>query len=112
MARSTRLYEQRRNAYQDLAVYLERARLGLERHSVGRHWPKPPTVETVDEWIELMARASISGSATVQAKLAAYHEAEREFYSDMLQGAEGQRGHVLELIDKAEQAMRDELATL
>jgi hypothetical protein len=78
MARSTRLYEQRRNAYRDLAVYLERARLGIG----GRlHFEDPRTPETADHWTELMGSAAVAGSAEVQAKLAEFHEVEEYFYS-------------------------------
>jgi hypothetical protein len=77
MARSTRLYEQRRSAYHDLAVFLEAGRLGLQIG--GRQWAEPPTRATVDEWTQLMARTAIAGSAEAQAKLAEFHEAEELF---------------------------------
>jgi hypothetical protein len=128
MARSRRLYEQRRKAYQDLAVYLDQARLWIEPGE--KSWPKPPTRETADEWIDLMARAAVTGPAELQAKLASFHEAEFEAYlaSGLLEQAiktqdtekiserkeyvEKTRSEAFTLIDEAEQAMRDELATL
>jgi hypothetical protein len=128
MTRSARLYEQRRNAYQDLAVFLERARTGLER--TARKWSAPPTAKTADEWIDLMARAAVVGSAEVQAKLADFHEEEFNFHiasgdlrsaverqdeeqiREMHELVEGFRSGALALIDEAEQTMREELAGL
>jgi hypothetical protein len=131
MARSTRLYEQRRNAYRDLAVFLEAARLGAQKG--GRQWADAPKRATVDEWTDLMARTAIAGSAEVQEKLAAFHEAEELFYTSeprppekpmnevpkeweeyksMSELHEGFREELLELIDDIEQTMRDELANL
>jgi hypothetical protein len=125
MARSTRLYEQRRNAYHALAVFLERVRLALSRS--GRNWPEPPTRETADEWTDLMALAAVAGSAEVQTKLAAFHEEEENYHifsggastaddleqsKELREEAEEFRSGSLKLIDEIEQAMRDELATL
>jgi hypothetical protein len=77
-----------------------------------------------------MARAAVAGSAEVQTKLAAFHEEEENYYlaSGALQLAiernereeisvtyedvEAFRTDAVRLIDEAEQAMRDELATL
>jgi hypothetical protein len=111
----------------------------------GPNWPDDPTRTTADEWADLMARAAVAGSAGVQAKLAAFHEAVKNFYleaafltpdskgrfqafseqefealsehereeiSDLHETVAKDRGEVVKLIDEAEQALRDELATL
>jgi hypothetical protein len=129
MARSARLYEQRRKAYEDLAVDLERSRLYLADpgRSLG-----DPTPANADEWATLMAAAAVAGSAEVQAKLAAYHQAEYVFFVegeawlehirkeeqdvDLVREAHVEhaksRTKLLQLVDEAERAMQDELAAL
>lgn len=128
MARSARLYEQRRKAYEDLAVYLERSRLSIS--STSRSGELTPT--KLDDWVALMGAAAVVGSSLVQERLEAYHQAEYEFVVE----GEGWLDHVreteqdidlvreahlahgkdrtalLQLLDDAERAMRDELASL
>src|SRR5205823_622269 len=76
MARSTRLYDQRRSVYEDIALFLERARLRLDS-SVSDRPQRASDLLTVryDEWVRLQARTALNGSGDVQAKLAAYRRA-------------------------------------
>jgi hypothetical protein len=121
--RSTRRYEQRRTLYTDVAVSLERTRMSLVRRPTERTFPEPPTTETADEWIDLMARAAVHGSNGVKKKLDDLDQAERDFYRDLNwvreEGDEGdyesleeQRKELVELVDGLERTMRDELETL
>jgi hypothetical protein len=94
LTRSRRLYEQRHTLYTDLAVYLERTRMSLASHPTKRTWPDPPTTETADQWIDLMARAAVHGSSRVKAKLDHFDKTERDFYLHLgwVQQEGGSRG--------------------
>jgi len=132
MVQSTRLYEQRRSTYQDLGVFLERARLRLYRFvPLLQAEFDAPRLPSGDEWADLQARAAVNGSGEVQARFAAYRDAEMSFYAvastitampdanvaeDQIdayrQQADETKMAAYAALDAVEEAMRDELASL
>jgi hypothetical protein len=106
MTRSTRLYEQRRKAYEDVAAFLERTRLWVAPY--GPNWPDDPTRTTADEWADLMARAAVAGSADVQARLAAFHEAVKNFYIEAAFLSGSSRGRFRALSEQEFEALSEQ----
>ena len=134
MARSTRLFEQRRGIYQDLGAFLERQRLMVDRAAQAIPLAEPPPDLSDEEQSALLGRAAVEGSRELQDELAAYAKAAHRFLGAamMFQSLEprragGQipdgwveaqaaveqaRAKAFEAIDAVEQAMRDELDKL
>ncbi len=139
LARAQRLFDQRRQTYNDLAKFLERQRTILDRTGYQSEFrkaiPAPPAQVSDEEWVELQGRTAVTGSIEVQERLSGYREAignftlavmefEREDkkregvqtlphrWNEAQQIVTAMRKEALESIDDVERVMRDELANL
>jgi hypothetical protein len=135
MGRSTRRYEQRRQTYKDLGVFLESQRLVLERVAQAPAGAKPPDDLSDEAWADLLGRAAVEGSNDVHAKLDAYAKAAHRVLGaamtfEMLEqrrarderppdgwvqaqaSVDEARKAARKAIDDTEQTMRDELLSL
>src|SRR5262245_46996612 len=89
MARSARLYDQRRVTYEEIGVFLERERVRMERLMREIHKGTSldemtvgdlPSQPRTEEWTALLAHAAVRGSTAVQVTFAAFHERSLSFY--------------------------------
>jgi len=134
LARHSRLHTQRLDAYAQLAAFLERERLFVERTEpeIGLGEPQPPP-EPLDEeeWLSMQGRVAVAGSDAVSDAVGEAHRCAHVFaaavwhYNAMrdrtqnLYAPGGPREKMddarrvaLDAIDAAERVMRDELADL
>jgi len=133
LARSTRLHSLRAEAYGELAVFLERQRMYIQRVEPMMTFGEPleaPETPRDEEWMELMGRTAIASSEEVREAVDAAGRKTREWeyrvmeYRRAKNYAEGKEGADIAMamhnarqdayaaIDAAEQRMRDELAAL
>ena len=70
LARASRLHAQRLDAYADLAAFMERERLYIQRTepqvAIGEGQPPPEPVGD-EEWLAMQGRVAVAGSAAVEA---------------------------------------------
>jgi hypothetical protein len=127
LSRSERLHAQRRDAYVQLAAFLERMRLWAYRTEpfMGPQ-PDPPTQASDDEWTRLSGLAAVAGSLDVQSKMNGASKRLRDFEIAVLHYRTGRDERFVETrrqmedarqaafaaITEVQEAMRDELANL
>jgi hypothetical protein len=134
MAESARRYEQFRGIYKDIAAYLERQRLMVDRVGQAMPYAEPPVDLSDEELSALLGRVAVEGSPQVQEKLTEYSTAAHRFLGAVMtfeplnqrrspdhipdgwaaafESVEQARKPAIRAIDKVEQTMRDELAGL
>jgi gas vesicle protein len=130
LARSERLYDQRREAYGSAAEVLEKYRRYIRITEAGMDLPDPDVPDT-DDSASMYAALSVSASSDVAAALDRFDELGTAFIGTVYaytgirrqggaihmeeearQAMEEAREHAIEAIDEAERLMREELSEL
>jgi hypothetical protein len=97
LARSVRLYDQRRDLYVELAAFLERDRMFIARTepilTIGDEPLKPPSEVTDEDWIKMRARWVALASDDVQAGMLEASTKRNDFVGAVMVYKGTPRGH-------------------